>query len=107
VLTRGFYEGKYMLALRSEEELVDPSGQAARYFSRLMFLLDPHVEENSFSIQAKKTIRNRDLESTSFRGQMADEDTAGFATFVEQQFLEFAESYFGDSTLSKPTGVEG
>jgi hypothetical protein len=105
VLTRGFYEGKYMLALRSEEELVDPAGQAARYYSRLMFLLDPHVDQNCFGIQAKKTIRNRDLESTSFRGHMADEDTAGFASFVEQQFLEFAESYFGDTTLSKPTSV--
>ena len=105
VLTRGFYEGKYMLALRSEEELVDPEGRAARYFSRLMFLLDPHVDENSFGIQAKKTIRNRDMDSTSFRGQMADEDRDGFSSYVEQQFLEFAENYFGDTTLSKPTSV--
>ena len=107
VLTRGFYEGKYMLALRAEEELVDASGRTARYFSRLMFLLDPQVDENSFAIQAKRTIRNRDMESTSFRGQMAAEDHEGFAGYVEQQFLEFAEYYFGDTTLSKPSGVGG
>jgi hypothetical protein len=105
VLTRGFYEGKYMLALRSEEELVDTAGHAARYYSRLMFLLDPHVDENSFAIQSKKTIRNRDMESSAFRGQMSEQDQAGFATFVEQQFLDFAEHYFGDTSLSKPTGV--
>jgi hypothetical protein len=105
VLTRGFYEGKYMLAMRCDEELTDTSGRTAKYFSRLMFLLDPHVDDRSFSIQAKKTIRNRDLESVAQRGQMGDGDQAAFAAFVEAQFLEFAESYFGEHWLSKPTSV--
>ncbi|HZM00423.1 MAG TPA: hypothetical protein VFD43_09245 [Planctomycetota bacterium] len=104
-LTRGFYEGKYMLAVRCDEELTDPSGHTSRYFSRLIFLLDPHVDERSFSIQAKKTIRNRDLESVSLSGAMGAADQASFATFVEAQFLEFAEGYFGEHSLTKPTGV--
>ena len=105
VLTRGFYEGKYMLSMRCEEELTDTSGHTSKYFSRLIFLLDPHVDDRSFSIQAKKTIRNRDLESVSLNGAMGDGDQAAFASFVEAQFLEFAENYFGEHSLTRPTGV--
>lgn len=104
-LTRGFYEGKYMLAMRCDEELTDAAGRTGKYYSRLMFLLDPHVDDRSFSIQAKKTIRNRDLESVALRGQMGEGDQAPFAGFVEAQFLEFAESYFGEHSFSKPTSV--
>ena len=105
VLTRGLYEGKYMLAMRCDEELTDAAGRTSKYYSRLMFLLDPHVDDGSFTIQAKKTIRNRDLESVKQRGQMGESDQAAFASFVEVQFLEFAESYFGEHTLSKSGGV--
>jgi len=105
VLMRGFYEGKYMLAMRCDEELTDASGHTAKYFSRMLFLLDPHVEQHSFSIQAKKTIRNRDLESVSRSGPMAEGEQQGFAGFVEAQFLEFAENYFGEHSLTRPTGV--
>ena len=104
-LTRGFYEGKYMLAMRCDEELTDAAGRTGKYFSRLMFLLDPHVDDRSFSIQSKKTIRNRDLESVALRGEMGEGDHAIFAGFVEAQFLEFAESYFGENSFSKPTSV--
>ncbi len=102
VLTRGFFEGKYMLALRADEELLDANGKPGRYYSRLMFLLDPHVDEDRFVMQAKKTIRNRDAESTSHTGRMDDDARRGFAGFVEAQFLEFAEQYFAEHSLSKP-----
>jgi hypothetical protein len=105
VLTRGFFEGKYMLALRSDEELVDAEGRHGRYYSRLMFLLNPQVEEDRFSMQAKKTIRNRDVESAQLNAGMAEQDLPELAAFVEQQFLEFAERYFGESTLSRPTNA--
>src|SRR5215510_2200707 len=65
VLTRGFFEGKYMLALRLDEELRDDQGRPLRAFSRLMFLLDPHADDGRFVVQAKKTIRNRDLETAT------------------------------------------
>ncbi|MGQ0551604.1 MAG: hypothetical protein ACT4PU_00115 [Planctomycetota bacterium] len=105
VLTRGFFEGKYMLALRADEELVDGVGKTDKYFSRLMFLLDPHHEEDRFVMQAKKTIRNRDLETGSVTATMADTDKPRFATFVEAQFLEFAEGYFAQHQYSRPAAA--
>jgi hypothetical protein len=104
VLTRGFFEGKYMLALRLEEELQDEQGRAHKTFSRLMFLLEPHADDDRFLMQAKKTVRNRDLESLSSAGLMNPDGQAEFARFVESQFLDFAESYFGET---KPSGVAG
>ena len=105
VLTRGFFEGKYMLALRLDEQLLDEEGQLARYFSRVIFLLDPHLDEDFFAMQVKKTIRNRDLETRSRTAEMNDTGRDEFASFIEEQFLEFAEQYFGEHPLSKPSTV--
>jgi len=102
VLTRGFFEGKYMLALRLDEELRDDHGKPARAFSRLMFLLEPHADDDRFAMQAKKTVRSRDLESVSCAGTMTAEGQAEFSRFVEAQFIDFAESYFGET---RPSGV--
>jgi len=102
VLTRGFFEGKYMLALRLDEEVRDDQGRPLRALSRLMFLLDPHADDDRFVMQAKKTVRNRDLESMSCSGVMTSDGQAEFARFIESQFLGFAESYFGEP---KPSGV--
>jgi hypothetical protein len=102
VLTRGFFEGKYMLALRLDEELRDTQGRPVRAFSRIMFLLEPHADDDRFVMQGKKTVRSRDLESVSCSGTMTAEGQAEFARFVEAQFLDFAESYFGET---KPSGV--
>jgi len=102
VLTRGFFEGKYMLALRLDEELVNSEGRTGRYFSRLLFLLDPHPDDDRFVMQCKKTIRNRDLETDAHSGHMTPESQAEFSGFIEAQFLDFAEHYFGESSFSKP-----
>lgn len=105
VLTRGFFEGKYMLAFRLDEQLMDTEGKVDSYFSRLMFLLDPHSDENSFEIQCRKTIRNKDLETTSQAGQMLDDALATYTDFIEAQFVAFAEGYFGETSLTKPSSV--
>lgn len=105
VLTRGFFEGKYMLALRLDEQLLDAEGRIGRYFSRVIFLLDPHLDENFFAMQVKKTIRNRDLETSSRTAEMNDTGREEFAAFIEQQFLQFAEQYFGEHPLSRPATV--
>ena len=70
VLTRGFFEGKYMLALRLDEELRDEQGRPQRAFSRLMFLLDPHADSDRFVVQAKKTsaTATRDWQHHGHRG---------------------------------------
>lgn len=106
VLNRGFFEGKYMLAMRLDEELLDEDGKPGSYYSRLVFLLDPHSDDGSFSVQCRKTIRNRDLETTSVSGLMDAEAQATYAKFVEQQFLTFAEAYFADTDLTRPPPAE-
>lgn len=105
VLTRGFFEGKYMLALRLDEELLNGEGRSGRYFSRLLFLLDPHPDDGRFGMQCKKTIRNRDLESDAHAGTMTPESRPDFAAFIEAQFLDFAEHYFGENSFSKPAPI--
>ncbi|MCB9898977.1 MAG: hypothetical protein H6825_13310 [Planctomycetes bacterium] len=105
VLTRGFFEGKYMLALRLDEQLLDANGRIDSYFSRLMLLLDPHTNENTFGVQCRKTIRNRDLETTVHADRMDEAAKEGFGRFIEEQFLTFAEGYFGDTTLTRPSKV--
>ncbi len=104
-LTRGFFEGKYMLALRSDERLIDGDGQIGSYFSRLMFLLDPHSNDKTFGIQCRKTIRNRDLETHSHATTMDDSGREELEQFIEAQFLGFAEGYFGETNLTKPASV--
>jgi len=104
-LTRGFFEGKYMLALRLEEQLIDSDGQIGGYFSRLMFLLDPHSNEKTFGIQCRKTIRNRDFETNSLATTMDGAGREELEVFIESQFLGFAEGYFGETNLTKPSSV--
>ena len=104
-LSRGFYEGKYMLALRLEEPLTGSDGTTENYFSRLVFLLDPHIEDDVFQVQCRKTIRNRDLEATIHVAHMVSADLASIAEFLELQFVSFAEAYFDSSETLRPAGA--
>jgi len=105
VLTRGFYEGKYMLALRLDEKLLDEKGEPDSYYSRLMFLLAPESTSHVFSVQCRKTIRNRDLETVGHVAPMESTEMASFSEFIEEQFIAFAEGYFGETTLTRPSSV--
>ena len=104
-LSRGFYESKYMLALRLNEELADADGLVDRYFSRLMFLLSPDLDEQQFHLQCRKTIRNRDLESASLEQPMTEVGLVAVSTFIETQFIAFAEAYFAQNALTRPPVV--
>ena len=104
-LNRGFYESKYMLALRINEELADANGTVDRYFSRLMFLLSPDLDQQQFHLQCRKTIRNRDQESVSLEQPMTEVGLAAVGTFVETQFIAFAEAYFAHNQLTRPAPV--
>lgn len=105
VLTRGFFEGKYMLALRLDEQLLDERGEPDSYFSRLMFLLAPDSDSHVFSVQCRKTIRNRDLETLSHSAPMEATEMPSFSNFIEEQFIGFAEGYFGETSLTRPSSV--
>lgn len=102
-LSRGFYESKYMLALRLDERLTSEDGDKGSYFSRIVFLLDPHIADDSFEVECRKTIRNRDIETTSHAAHMVTDDLASIAGFLEDQFVAFAEGYFGGMDAKHPT----
>ena len=97
VLTRGFFEGKYMLALRFDEEALREDGRTERTFSRVLFLLAPHADDETFSAQCKKTIRHRDLETMPISVAMSEEGLATLSTFIDEQFIAFAKAYFEPS----------
>jgi len=101
-LSRGFYEGKYMLALRHVDAHADEKTASTSHgaFSRVIFLLAPHSEDDTFEIQCRKTIRDRDLETLSVTVPMGDESFGRIGEFIEGQFLTFAESYFAESDPS-------
>ena len=101
-LTRGFFEGKYMLALRCHETLVDSDGFSDRYFSRVMFLLSPDVEAGTFAMQCRTTVRNIDHETATCSGELDEIALPIFTSFIEEQFLAFAGRYFADSDLTRP-----
>jgi len=100
VLTRGFFEGKYMLALRLDEASVEG---VHRSFSRLLFLLDPHSDEDTFAVRCKKTIRDRDVDSQLTTVPMTDEGLGTLGAFIEAHFLDFAQRFFEQgSPLGEP-----
>jgi len=102
-LSRGFYESKYMLALRLDERLTSGDGDKGNYFSRIVFLLDPHIADDAFEVECRKTIRNRDLETTTHAAHMVTDDLTSIAGFLEDQFVAFAEGYFGGMDAKRPT----
>jgi len=104
-LSRGFYEGKYKLALRLEEPLTGNDGSTENYFSRLVFLLDPHTDDDAIQVQCRKTIRNRDLEAATLGAHMVTEELATIEEFLEGQFVSFAEAYFDSSESLRPAGA--
>ncbi|MFO0982237.1 MAG: hypothetical protein U1E76_10960 [Planctomycetota bacterium] len=98
--SKGFYEGKYCISIMADELLVDRHGEMDKHFSRISFLLDPCGEEETFMVQCKKTVRQRDLETSRFSQSFLITDMKEVRQFVEGQFFEFAESYFTPSGLS-------
>ena len=41
----------------------------------------------------------------SHSGEMGDASLAAFTEFIEAQFITFAEGYFGETSLTRPTSV--
>lgn len=101
-LTRGFFEGKYMLALRHVEELVVAGERGHHAFSRISFLLAPHSEDDTFEIQCRKTIRDRDLETQTLTVPMEESSFDALSLFIEEQFLVFAKGYFNENGAATP-----
>jgi len=102
-LTRSTFDGRYLLAARLDELLTDRSGRKARHFTRLSFSLEPRAVENRFVIEARATVRERDLPGDRLEIDMTAEGLDALKVFVEARALAFAEGYFADSEFSRAT----
>lgn len=92
----GFFEGKYVLSLSSDEPLLLEDGRGVRkQFTRINFLLEPCSTDGQFAMTTKITIRDRDLPKAAVEGNLGRaEDLATFRAFGEEQMLRFAGEYF-------------
>ena len=105
-VTRGFFEGKYSIALSCDEVCTDDRGESAKFYSRVNFLLDPCTAENRFGITSKITIWNKDLPKAATSGSLtADDDLQRFREFVEAEMLRFAKAYFKGRVPAPPPVV--
>ena len=100
-MSRSFYEGKYLIAIRANEAVSDELGRKGETFSRLTFLLEPKVDEGEFHLEVRRTARGNDAQTAHVSGHMTDEDRERFTAFIEEQCVAFATAYF-DRERTKP-----
>lgn len=101
VLSRGFFDGRYRLSARLDEAFSDGSGHKVSCFTRLSFLLEPRSDERRFVIEARSTVRERDLAAERLEVDMTSAGLDEIKSFVEGRALAFAEAYFADTELSR------
>lgn len=102
-LSKSFFEGKYKIELTCDDLLIDEQGHVDKYFSRITFFLDPSTWPVAMELGCKKTVRNRDQESATLSVEATEESLASLQTFVEEQFFQFASTYFSNSLSAAPT----
>ena len=94
-ISRGFFEGKYSLALSCDELCLNERGEMDKCFSRIHFLLDAHSVEGSIEETTKITILNKDLPKATCKASFDSEDQmTELERFQEGEMLRFAEAYF-------------
>lgn len=105
--SKSFFEGKYKIEVSSDELALDPGSRVVKQFSRVTFLLDPRPEvvkaTDSIQIRCKKTVRNRDLESTALVVDASEESLDLVRQFVQEQFFGFAAEYFSGTRPTSTT----
>lgn len=100
--SKSFFEGMYEIQVGSDEVVIGDGGlgegaKMRKLFSRITFLLDTHAADGRIGVRCKKTVRNRDLESTVANIEPAPTPLDPFRAFADEQFIEFAEAYFAGS----------
>jgi len=100
--SKSFFEGMYQIVVSGDELLLDDSGAVLKSFSRIAFLLDPRPAPDdetgdSIHVRCKKTVRNRDLESSTHVVGDSESEHVAFQQFVEDEFFAFAGAYLSDS----------
>jgi len=97
VLSRRFFDGRYMLALRHEAVTDEDEGEE-QGFSRLAFLLDPHADEGRFELECRQTVSSGDRGAERREVDLDADGLASLAAFVEARIVEFAEGFFAATT---------
>jgi len=92
--SKSFFEGKYKIEFSCEDLRIAAEGAVGKFFSRITFLLDIQTETDLIHVRCKKTVFNKDLESTTTTIAVADPEITDFRNFTEEQFFHFADAYF-------------
>ena len=81
-----------MLAVRQVQR---DAANGRSSFSRLTIFMALDTEAGQATLECRRTVRNRDLESDRVTVSMTAESLTGLEARIETWFLEFAEAYFG------------
>jgi len=96
--TKSFFEGMYKIEVSSDEVVVGDGGKVSKLFSRITFLIDTRATDGRIEVRCKKTVRNRDLESTTNTVDVTPDALEAFRKFADEQFIEFAGMYFAGTS---------
>ncbi len=100
-VSRRLFDGRYQVAARIDEPLINREGALDVYFTRLAFLLEPQRERGQLAIECRATVRDRDAETMRIEVAMNEAGLAQLREFIEAQVLAFAQAYFADSALTR------
>lgn len=96
--SKSFFEGMYEIQVGSDEVVIGENAKMKKLFSRITFLLDTHAADGRIGVRCKKTVRNRDLESTVATIEPPPATLEEFRNFADEQFIDFAGTYFQHAT---------
>lgn len=102
-IARSFFDGRYQVELRFDEDLRDRQGNRTRRFSRMAFLISPDAHQGRFTVESRATARSRDLESEAWMVDMGPEGLTSLEAFLETRVLAFAQRLFEAGELT-PAG---
>jgi hypothetical protein len=77
----------------SRDDLMMSGGRRSNVFSRLEVAVRPFSEYHVVDLQAKGTVRNRELLSRRHFENIADTDAARFEELIDSWIVEYAELY--------------
>ncbi|HAN99694.1 MAG TPA: hypothetical protein DCQ98_20725 [Planctomycetaceae bacterium] len=93
VLERLYGELGWGAAVRRDDSLIGSDGRRSNVYSRLEVAVKSITEHDVLDLQAKGTIRNRELFRRHHFQAIAEVDLAKFREMVDVWIVEFAELY--------------
>ena len=77
----------------SRDDFRMEGGKRGTFFSRLKLVVSPYNTYHVLDINAKGTVRNKELLSRNHYQRLADVDLQSFRELLEQWVLDYAELY--------------